>query len=148
MRPTLAVLALVAAGVMTACDAPNLSGPNDPSGLQLRLAVIKNHTDSPGNPWSFSETNPCNVDLASGTGLADYHIDTSLYTNGATTYHSEVNGNGTGTGAPSGKKYKVNLHSTYVSNVASPPPAYSVKQQDTWTVTGPTSKDSYKRLTT
>ena len=149
MRPGLVVLALATAGLLTACDAPNLSGPNDSSGLQLRLSVVKSHSDDKNQPWSFSQDDPCNTNQISGTGLAEYRLDTSLDTNGAFNYNSDIHGVGTGTGDQSHKSYKVDLHSTSVIKVPpQPSPAYSEKDQDTWTIQGPTSKDNYKQVNT
>lgn len=149
MKRTIVVLALTAAGLLTACDAPNLSAPNDPSGLHLRLDEIRSHTDSHNQPWPFSELNPCNGDVISGLGLAHYRFDSSFDTNGKSTINNDTHGEGTGTGDPSGNNYLVKLHSTDERKNERPPsPAFSIKQKVEWNVKGPTKADGYKLVHT
>lgn len=149
MRQRLVLLALAASALLTACDAPNLAGPNDPSGLSLRLSVVKSHTDEHDQPWVFEELNPCNGDLITGAGLIDYRLDEAYDSNGASTVKADNHGNGVGSGDPSGKVFKADLHQTYEAKTSAfPNPAYSIKEIDIWTVTGPKPADNYKRTQT
>jgi hypothetical protein len=135
--------------LLVACDAPELAAPTSTSGLAMRLSVdYKDHTDVKDVPWQFYELHPCNGDYMTGAGLADYRIDTSHDTNGTYKYDSDVHAIGMGFGDPSGKKYKMDVHSTYQSTVSEITPAYKINQVDTYIVTGPTTKDGYKRVDT
>jgi hypothetical protein len=151
MRQRLPLVALAVSVLLTACDAPNFAAPSDPSasGLALRFAAVKSHSDTKDQPWVFDEIHPCNSDEITGAGLLDTRFDSSIDTNGATNINIDMHADGVGSGSISNKTYKVNLHSTYQSKTSpDPSPAFSIKQQDTWTVTGPTTADNYKRVTT
>jgi hypothetical protein len=150
MRQGRFLVTLAVSALLTACSAPDLAGPtNSTSGIGLRMYVdYKDHTDTKDVPWDFYDVHPCNGDYMTGAGLADYRIDTSHDTNGTYKYNSDVHQNAIASGDPSGKTYKIDVHSTYQSTVMEFTPAYKINQVDTYTVTGPTSKDGYKRVDT